>query len=53
MNSPEPPTLIPADRESFRYVEKVNPRLSNLKLLSYGVYELRGPACSGTTGAVR
>lgn len=48
MNTAEPPTLIPADRASCRYVEKVNPRLSNLKLLSYGVYELRGPACSGT-----
>lgn len=47
MNSPEPPTLIPAEQESFRYIEKVNPRLSNLKLLSYGVYDLRGPVCSG------
>ncbi|MGB9624322.1 MAG: 5-deoxy-glucuronate isomerase [Phycisphaerae bacterium] len=48
MNSPEAPTFIPADRASCRYVEKVNPRLSNLKLLSFGLYELRGPTCSGS-----
>lgn len=47
MNLPGAATFIPADRASCRYVEKVNPRLCNLKLLSFGVYELRGPTCSG------
>lgn len=48
MNTPEPATLITAAQESFRYVEKTNPHLSNLKFLTYGVYELRGRVGSGT-----
>lgn len=48
MNTAKAATLATVEQESFRYVEKINPHLSNLTLLSYGVYELQGPTCSGT-----
>jgi mannose-6-phosphate isomerase-like protein (cupin superfamily) len=40
-------TFLSCGTGSFRYVEKSNPRTSNLRLLTYGVYELNGPTVSG------
>jgi mannose-6-phosphate isomerase-like protein (cupin superfamily) len=36
------------DAAAFRYIEKSNPRNTALQFLTYGVYELSGPASSGT-----
>jgi mannose-6-phosphate isomerase-like protein (cupin superfamily) len=47
MDKPKPANFLCADTDSFRYVEKSNPHSSNLDLLTYGVYELTGAACSG------
>jgi 5-deoxy-D-glucuronate isomerase len=46
MNNPRPAHFIASETGSFRYVEKSNPRTSNLQFLTYGVYELSGQAQS-------
>ncbi len=38
-----PATFVSRDCGGLRYVEKSNPRNSNLHFLTYGVYELNGP----------
>ena len=48
MSQIHPATFVSRDCGSFRYVEKSNPRNSNLELLTYGVYELNGPVTSST-----
>jgi mannose-6-phosphate isomerase-like protein (cupin superfamily) len=47
MSQVKPATFIPADAAALRYVEKSTPHNSHLELLTYGVYELDGPAQSG------
>jgi mannose-6-phosphate isomerase-like protein (cupin superfamily) len=47
MDRPKPAHFLPSDSASFRYVEKTNPRTSNLQFLTYGVYELAGQVRSG------
>src|ERR1051326_6101636 len=49
-SAPKPPHFLSSGASAFRYVEKTNPRTSNLKFLTYGVYELEGPVQSGTLG---
>jgi mannose-6-phosphate isomerase-like protein (cupin superfamily) len=44
--SPLPPHLLPGGDRRFVYVEKANPRSTNLQWLTYGVYELRGEVLS-------
>ncbi len=46
MSRPQSPTFLPAAGGLFRYVEKSNPHSSKLQFLTYGVYELDGPARS-------
>src|SRR4051812_21680936 len=51
MNSVVKPANFLADETgSFRYIEKSNPRTSNLQFLTYGVYELSGSTFSGLQG---
>lgn len=47
MDQPKPATFLPAAGGAFRYVEKCCPATTNLDFLTYGVYELQGPAQSG------
>ncbi len=47
MSQPQPATFVPAAARPIRYLEKSNPRSSNLELLTYGVYELCGPVQTG------
>ena len=47
MDQPKPPHFLASDSASFGYVEKTNPRSSNLQFLTYGVYELAGEVQSG------
>ncbi|MHB8521658.1 MAG: 5-deoxy-glucuronate isomerase [Limisphaerales bacterium] len=47
MNQTKPANFLPAETGAFRYTEKSNPHTSNLQFLTYGVYELSGPARSG------
>lgn len=47
MTQPKSATFVPAGASPVRYLEKSNPQNSGLDLLSYGVYELSGPAHSG------
>lgn len=47
MDKPKPANFLSAKAGDFRYVEKSNPLNSNLQLLTYGIYELIGPARSG------
>jgi len=47
MDNPKPAHFLPAATDSFRYVEKTNPRMSNLQFLTCGVYELSGLVTSG------
>lgn len=47
MSAANPAHFLSADSAAFRYVEKTNPATSNLDFLTYGVYELTGPAASG------
>jgi mannose-6-phosphate isomerase-like protein (cupin superfamily) len=47
MASPKPATLVPAETGAFRYIEKSNPRTSNLEFLTCGWYELSGSTHSG------
>jgi len=47
MNAPKPASFLAAEQAAFRYIEKSNPRTSNLDFLTYGVYELSGPVRSG------
>src|SRR5262245_25298418 len=47
MLPPKPAHFLPANSNSFRYVEKTNPSSSHLQFLTYGVYELAGQARSG------
>src|SRR6266446_2579342 len=47
MNVPKPASFLAAEKAAFRYLEKSNPRTSNLDFLTYGVYELIGPVRSG------
>ncbi|MDB6125244.1 MAG: 5-deoxy-glucuronate isomerase [Pedosphaera sp.] len=47
MDPVKPASFLPVEASSFRYVEKSNPHTSNLEFLTYGVYELSGPICSG------
>ena len=47
MNAPKPAHFLPSEAASFRYIEKSNPRSSNLEFLTYGVYELEGSVRSG------
>jgi mannose-6-phosphate isomerase-like protein (cupin superfamily) len=42
----KPATFLAHDAGALRYVEKCNPQTSNLQFLTYGVYELDGPARS-------
>jgi mannose-6-phosphate isomerase-like protein (cupin superfamily) len=44
---PKPAHFLAAAASSFSYIEKTNPRCSNLDLLTYGVYELAGNVRSG------
>jgi len=46
MSQPKPATFVPAEAAAFRYVEKSNPRNSNLQFLTCGVHELSGPVWS-------
>lgn len=41
------PNFLPNEAAAFRYVEKSNPHNTALQFLTYGVYELSGPARSG------
>ena len=43
----QPAQFLPADSGAFRYIEKTNPRCSNLQLLTCGLYDLTGPVTSG------
>ena len=47
MSKAQPATFVPTETEAFRYVEKSSPHGSNLKLLTYGVYELTSSVSSG------
>src|SRR5215207_4979654 len=47
MDRPKPAHFLASTSQAFRYVEKTNPRSSNLQFLTYGVYELSGPVHSG------
>jgi mannose-6-phosphate isomerase-like protein (cupin superfamily) len=47
MNKPKPPHFLSSESGSFHYIEKTNPRRSNLQFLTYGVYELIGQVASG------
>jgi mannose-6-phosphate isomerase-like protein (cupin superfamily) len=47
MSTVKSASFLSTDAGSFRYVEKSNPHTSNLEFLTYGVYELTGPICSG------
>jgi 5-deoxy-D-glucuronate isomerase len=47
MQKPKPAHFLSANANAFRYVEKTNPRTSNLQFLTYGVYELTGQIQSG------
>jgi len=47
MNAPKPAGFLAAEQAAFRYIEKSNPRTSNLDFLTYGVYQLSGPVRSG------
>jgi len=47
MDRPKPAHFLASEAGSFRYVEKTNPRTSNLQFLTYGVYELAGGVQSG------
>jgi len=47
MDKPKPAHFLASEASSFRYVEKTNPRVSNLQFLTYGVYELDGAVDSG------
>jgi len=47
MDKPKPAHFLNANSQSFRYVEKTNPQISNLQFLTYGVYELAGEIASG------
>lgn len=47
MNKPKPAHFLSSESDSFRHVEKTNPRRSNLQFLTYGVYELIGEVESG------
>ena len=47
MPNPKPATFVSSRSGAFRYVEKSNPKTSNLDLLTYGVYELAGDTISG------
>lgn len=42
----EPGSFVSAESSALRYTEKCNPGNSNLRLLTYGVYEVSGPATS-------
>lgn len=48
MNDPKPAHFLSNDARNLRYVEKTNPRASNLQFLTYGVYELNGEVRTGT-----
>ncbi len=48
MDKPKPAHFLNAAAQSFRYVEKTNPAISNLQFLTYGVYELTGKIVSGS-----
>jgi mannose-6-phosphate isomerase-like protein (cupin superfamily) len=48
MDKPKPAHFLNANSQSFRYVEKTNPKSSNLQFLTYGVYELSGAISSGS-----
>lgn len=47
MSTVKAASFLSTDDGSFRYVEKSNPHTSNLEFLTYGVYEMSGPICSG------
>ncbi len=47
MDQAKPATYIPAEASAFRYIEKSSPQTSNVKLMTYGVYELTGAVHSG------
>src|SRR5436305_10373665 len=47
MNQPKPAHFLSSESGFFRYLEKTNPYSSNLQFLTYGVYEVDGPAQSG------
>ena len=47
MNPVKPASLLTQSARSFVYVEKSSPASSHLIYLTYGVYELEGPAASG------
>ena len=47
MDKPKPPHFLASEAGSFRYVEKTNPRSSNLQFLTYGILELTGKIESG------
>ena len=44
---PKPAHFLPSTSSSFRYLEKTSPATSNLQFLTYGIYDLTGPAHSG------
>jgi len=48
MNKPRPAHFLSAELNGFQYLEKTNPRSSNLQFLTYGIYELLGPVQSGS-----
>src|SRR5437764_2129009 len=48
MNAPKQANFLAAEAGSFRYLEKSNPRNSNLQFLTYGIYELSQPSKSGS-----
>jgi mannose-6-phosphate isomerase-like protein (cupin superfamily) len=47
MSVAKPSHFLAATDQSFVYTEKTNPASSNLDLLTYGVYELKGRTASG------
>lgn len=48
MDQPKPATFVPGDAAGLRYTEKSTPHGSNLRLLTYGTYELSGPVQSSS-----